>query len=153
MAHFRKLANVDAGFDANRYLQVVPARGTTRLYLIAGDRMNVQTDHEGVATAAIAKGDSRWAHGNPALSAWEKGQTIQEVTLKVVAPGETKLRGTLDGKEWASPVDVVVVNAPPSRRVGAAVSPDIRLAIQGVSLREAVLMVAEDQMNSDINQD
>jgi hypothetical protein len=155
MAYFRKLPGIDeAGFDADRYLQVVPVNHTSRVYLVAGADMDISTDDENIAKVAFDLDDNKRLHRNRSLNDWEKAQSLREVKIKGVAPGKTQLHARLNGADWSNPLNVVVVNDADSRRVGkdsATVSPDIRQAIAGVSLREAVLMVAEDQMNSAIS--
>jgi hypothetical protein len=155
MSNFHKRAGVDqAGYDESRSLQVVPVGKTSRIYLVAGDGMDIHVENEQVATATIG-GDSRAAHKDKTLSGWEKAQTLREVKIKGVSPGSTQLWATLDGAPYTAPLNVDVVTDHDSRRVGdsaATVSPDARQAIQTASLREAVLIVAEDQMHSAICQ-
>ena len=158
MAHFRKLPGVDpAGYDETRNLQVVPVARTTRIYLVAGGDLTVETDDTSVATVAADSGDNRRAHSNPALTPWEKSQNVREVRLRGVAAGSTKLRALINGTDdWVQPMDVVVVTDPDARRVGAGgsatVSEDVRTAVQGMSMRDAVIMIAEDQLHSAICQ-
>jgi hypothetical protein len=154
MANFRKPAGADdAGFDADRSMQVIPVGRIARLYLIAGDGMEVAIDDTSIASVTIDPSDNPRAHSNSALTGWEKTQSIRELRVRGLTLGSTQLHGTLNGNEWANPVNIVVVNDPEARRVGGAatVSPDIQQTIATSTLRDAVLLVAEDQMNSAVS--
>jgi len=151
MAHFQKIPGIDgAGYDSKRYLQVVPVGRTTRVYLVAGQDLSVEMDDEKVATC-VDKGVNKKAQNSPGLSDWEKQQSLRELVVKGVSAGETKLRAKLNGGDWSSPLSIVVVDNLDSRRAGASVanvSKHLHDEIRDKSLREAVLIVAEDQMNS-----
>jgi hypothetical protein len=155
VANFHKRPGVDeAGYDASQSLQVIPTGRTSRVYLVAGDGLDIHVEDEGIATATMSGGDMRGAHRDNTLSDWENHQTIREVKIKGVSPGQTKLWATFDGAQFTEPLTIDVVADRDSRRVGdspATVSADARLAIQTASLRDAVLIVAEDQMNSAIS--
>jgi hypothetical protein len=64
--------------------------------------------------------------------------------------GMTKLLAVLpDGTAWQNPTTVLVVSNLNARQVDAGpVSPEFKQELQGMSLGEAVLRVAQDQMNS-----
>jgi hypothetical protein len=151
MAHFRKIPGIDdAGYDDRRYLQVVPVGRTTRVFLVAGSDLSAAIDDESIA-ALSDKGESKTAKKNASLSSWEKEQSLRELVIKGVSPGSTKLRAKWGSSDWSKPLDVVVVDNLDSRRCGttaASVSRHLHDEIRGKSLREAVLIVAEDQMNS-----
>lgn len=153
MPHFRKLPGIDpAGFDERRNLQVVPVGITSRIYLVAGGDLDVSVDDESVAKVTFDTSDNKQAHKNNGLTGWEKSQSLREIRIKGVGPGRTtKLHARLNGADWTIPLNVSVVSDQSYRRVGATVSADARAAIQSAdSLREAVILVAEDQMHSSI---
>jgi hypothetical protein len=95
--------------------------------------------------------DSAGAHKDNTLSDWEKDQFIRVITLVAKSAGSTRLRATLDGKDWIAPLTVRVIHDATCRQVGKAkaqVTPELRQEIQSMSLRDAVIRVAEDQMHS-----
>ena len=150
MAYFRKLNGQDmAGFDESRYMQVISIGKTSSVYLVAGGDMDIFTDDDDIATVKADAGDNKRAHVNGGLDSWEKSQNLR-IVIKAVCPGTTKLRAQINGCDWSNPLNITVVADQNGRRVGAYVSPDARQAIQGASLRDAVMIVAEDQMNSAI---
>ena len=80
---------------------------------------------------------------------------IRTLTLLGKSPGSTLLHAQLNGNDWIVPLTIRVMNDPSCRQVGKAVAqvtPELRTEIQALSLRDAVMRVAEDQMNSAISQ-
>ena len=153
MPHFRKIPGIDpAGFDERRNLQVVPVGVTSRIYLVAGGDLEVSVEDDSVARVTFDTSDNKKAHSSAGLTGWEKSQSLREIRIKGIGPGRTtKLHAKLNGADWTVPLNVSVVSDQSYRRVGATVSADARAAIQGAcSLREAVILVAEDQMHSSI---
>lgn len=154
MSHLRKPGNRDlSGFDPGRNLQIMPVNKKTSFYLVAGDGLEVGTEDESCAVATAGAGDDRLAHKDATLSAWEKNQVIRVIKLHAKAPGTTRLHAKFQGMDWIDPLTVRVTQDPDSRQVGksrAEVTPELRKELQGLSLREAVIRVAEDQMNSAI---
>ena len=154
MAHLRKPGGRDlTGYDAARNLQILPLGKSTSFYLVSGDGLEVFTDDPACASVNAGAGDSRDAHRDRTLTAWEKSQVIRVVRLTARAPGTTRLRATLDRRDWITPLTVRVTQDPDARQVGrdvAQVTPELRAELEGLPLREAVMRVAEDQMNSRI---
>ena len=156
MAHLRKPSSDDAsGFDSSRNLQILPVAKRTRFYLVAGADLDVFVDDESCAELAGGGGDDAKAHGDRALSGWEKSQVIRTLTVTGKSPGSTVLHAKLNGNDWIAPLTIRVMTDASCRQVGRAVAqvtPELRVEIQGLELREAVMRVAEDQMNSAISQ-
>jgi hypothetical protein len=153
MAHFRKIGWDQVGFDSNRSVQVVPTRGKATLYLIAGEDLDLSIEDTGVASLSAGGTDDAAAHKDGGITAWEKAQYIRKVVI-TGGPNEanTVLHARLGTSDWTVPVQIQVVNDKDSRRVRdkGNVTPTARAEIQGLSLRDAVIRVAEDQMNSKI---
>ncbi|MGU7775904.1 hypothetical protein ACV229_37850 [Burkholderia sp. MR1-5-21] len=154
MANLHKPSNSDpSGYDANRNLQVMSINRRTTFYLVAGAGLDVFTDDENVAVASSGASDNAGAHRDGTLSGWEKDQVIRVVNLAAKSPGTTLLRATLDGSDWIAPLTVRVIGDATCRQVGKAkaqVTPELRRELQTLSLRDAVIRVAEDQMCSAI---
>ena len=73
------------------------------------------------------------------------------VKVTGITPGTTQLYATGQNRLINDWIDVTVVNDTYSRRVGKTIadsSIDIRQEAQSLNLRDAVMLVAEDQMNS-----
>ena len=154
MANLHKPGD-QTGYDADRNLQIMSLNMQTKFYLIAGAGLDVFTDDDDIAVASSGASDSTGAHKDATLSDWEKDQVIRVITLAAKSAGSTRLRATLDGKDWIAPLTVRVLHDATCRQVGKAtaqVTPELRQEIQGMSLRDAVIRVAEDQMHSAIAQ-
>jgi len=156
MAHFRKIGTRDqAGFDADTGRQLLPRGKETIFYLVAGPDLSVEVADESVATVYSGKGDDKSAHRIGALTQWENSQIVRKVTVKAgMSIGVTKLRAVKDGNDWAESIEIQVTTDPDYREVGKGLgecSPDLREALQAMSLREAVIRVAEDQLHSAIS--
>jgi hypothetical protein len=153
--HLQKPGYSDpSGFDSSRNLQVLPITKRTQFYLIAGAGLNVFLDDDTCAQLVVGDGDDAAAHRDGSLSGWEKGQHIRKLTVIGTGLGSTTLRAQRDGRDWIAPLTVRVIQDPSCRQVGKAkaqVTPELRAEIQGLSLRDAVMRVAEDQMNSAIS--
>lgn|GEM_PF-2659852 len=156
MANLHKPSNVDQrGYDASRNLQVMSLNQRTTFYLVAGAGLDVFTDDENVAVASAGASDSKQAHKEGSLSDWEKDQVIRVIGLTAKSPGTTLLRATQDGSDWIAPLSVRVIGDSTCRQVGKAkaqVTPELRRELMDMSLRDAVIRVAEDQMCSAIAQ-
>ncbi len=154
MSHIRKPSHgFRAGYDAERNLQVLPVGKKTSFYLIAADDLVVSIDDPGIATVSATEGDDKNAHKDKTLTSWEKGQVISVIRVAAVAEGSTKLRAKYLGLDWIEPLTVRVTQNADYRQVGKGkgeVTPELRQEIQGLPLREAVIRVAEDQLNSRI---
>jgi hypothetical protein len=155
MANLHKPNSDRTGYDANRYLQLLSVNKRTKFHLVSGAGLDVFTDDEDIAVASTGATDDAASHRDSSLSEWEKNQVIRLITLAGKSPGTTQMRATLDGKDWIEPLTVRVIEDATCRQVGKAkaqVTPELREEIQGLDLRDAVIRVAEDQMNSAIAQ-
>jgi len=154
MSHLRKLGTWDAaGYDASRNLQILPIGQSTTFHLIAGGGLDVAVDKPDYVSLMAGSDDDKSVHKSAELTAWEKDQIIRKIVLVGKAFGETKLRAKLNGSDWIAPLTVSVVQDPNWRQVGKApgeATDQMRKELKTLSLREAVLRIAEDQMHSAI---
>lgn len=154
MSHLRKPGNRDlSGFDASRNLQILPLARKTSFYLVGADGLDVFVENPDCADLAQGALGAPSAQNDKALTGWEKTQVIRPITVTARAPGTTRLRATYLGSDWIEPLTIRVTQNPDARQVGrgrAEVTPELRAELEGMPLREAVIRVAEDQMNSAI---
>ncbi len=156
MAHFRKIGTRDqAGFDAGANRQLLPRGKETTFYLVAGSDLSVQVDDESVAKATSGSADDKSAYRSGVLTQWENSQAVRKVSVKAgMSMGITTLRALKGGNDWAEPIEIEVTTDPDYRAVGKGLgecTPLLREALQAMSLREAVIRVAEDQLSSSIS--
>ncbi len=153
MAHLRTLrGDLDSGFDGSRNLLVVPARGTRNVFLVAGAGLEVSIEDEDVATVS-ERNPTRAESRDYRLGEWERSQGLRCLRVTGVQDGDTVLHARQDdGRDWVAPLTIRVVQDMDARqaREPAAITPELKRELQQLSLREAVLRVAEDQMNSRI---
>jgi hypothetical protein len=153
-----RFASVDLrrsiGFDEDRGLMIVQAGKTAELYLVAGENLNVYTEDPDIATVVSQDKDVAAAHKHTQVTPGETGQTIRLVTVKAGnREGTTELRAGAGGIGWGGPISVQVVRDANRRQVRSGIgeaTPEIREEIAQLSLRDAVIRVAEDQMNSSV---
>jgi hypothetical protein len=141
------------GFDSDRSLLVVSTTSRSLIYLVAGAGLNVQIDDESVATWSQGAAPKSTA-GLP-LSDWEKQQDIRVLSIKGLKTGAAVLNAFLDdGRPWIQPLQIQVVDNADRRQSGdkGKITPELRDELQGLSMRDAVVRVAQDQMNSAIGQ-
>ncbi len=141
MPRFVKLGGPE-GFDDNRNLQVLSVGTKTEFSLVdedGEDDLQAWADDEDILEAKTVLGSRTARH---------------KVTLRAKSIGTTRLRFVRRGLVLVSPaLTVSVVGDPNARQVGKAVGEagaDMKRELQGLSLREAVLRVAEDQLHSSL---
>jgi hypothetical protein len=155
MAHVRNLPGMnDNGFDSTNDLLVLPVGKTSDLYLVDTSPLGtaVVADDPGVATV-LEKDETRLLGNSKKLRPDERGNPVSRLTVKGLRVGSTTLRSQRTvGSEAIDPIEVRVVPDPDYRQAGEkrAITPEFRAELQGMELRDAVLRVAEDQMNSKI---
>ncbi len=138
MPSFVKLGG-PAGFDDNRNLQVLPIGTRTEFRLVdenGEDDIEAWADDEDILEAKAVSGSRTARH---------------KVTLRGKSIGTTRLRFVRRGLILASPaLTVSVVPDPNARQVGitGAAGVEMQRELQGLTLRQAVLRVAEDQLHS-----
>jgi hypothetical protein len=156
MPNLHKPAHSDSiGYDEDRNLQVMSVKKRAKFYLVAGANLDVATDDEDIASTTSGADDNAAAHKDRTLTGWENAQVIRNITVTANAPGTTQLRATLGGRDMIAPLTIRVMDDATRRQVGKArnqVTSELRNELQNMSLREAVLRVAEDQMHSAIAQ-
>ncbi len=152
MSNIRKAHSWDkAGFDAERNLQVLAIGKRTSFTLVAGDGLDVRFEGDDCLDYNVGGLDDKTLHKNASLSAWEKQQILRRIDLKAKAVGSTVMHAYFQGSDWIAPLTVRVVSNQQSRQVGKAlgeVTPALRDELQKLSLRDAVIRIAEDQMHS-----
>jgi hypothetical protein len=154
MAHLRTLPGLgDSGFDRSRSLLTLSVRQTTNVYLIAGSDLKVDSRSSSIAKVDEAKTISKAETLNPALSGWEKQQNMRKFVVTGVSIGRTTIDGLLpDGRPWIKPLEVAVVGNADYCQAdhGGGATAELTTELTPLSLREAAIRVAEDQMNSKI---
>ncbi len=154
MSNVRKAHAWDqAGFDAERNLQVIGLGKRTSFALVAGDGLDVSFEGDDCLDHTVGTGDDKGLHGNSALSGWEKQQILRRVDVKAKALGTTVMHAYFQGSDWIAPLTIRVVSDQQNRQVGKSVgevTSALRDELQKLSLRDAVIRIAEDQMNSAI---
>ena len=155
MAHVRSLAGFnDTGFDPDRNLLVVPAGKTASLYLVDTSVLGTDVVPDDPTVATVAEKDqTKQLSNSKKLRPDERGHAVSKLTVKGLRVGTTELRSAETvGSEAIDPVEVRVVADADARQSGekGAITPELRDELQSLTLREAVLRVAEDQMYSKI---
>lgn len=156
MAHFRKIGGDLSGYDEARQHYILPVNKKGVIHLVAGEGLLVEPDDPDIVNVSAGLGDDKAAHKGRGLTDWEKEQAIRKIVISAkLKEGTTMLRAKKDGAEWSAPLKVQVTMDKDARRVGKTlgqVTPELRTELQELSLRDAVIRVAEDQMNSAIAQ-
>ncbi len=154
MANLVKFPNDSAGFDRSRNLHVMPTNRTTTFYLVAGQNLTVMSSDDSIFTVSAQAGDDQGAHKMAGLSAWERSQHIRKIVVKSGnATGSARLlaRDAAQNNQIL-PLDVFVVRDGNARRVtdSMGVEPTLKRELEQLSLRQAVLRIAEDQLFSNV---
>lgn len=150
MAHLKSASQFGVGFDSARSLLVVPIIKPQSVFLVAGGDLTVSIDDETVAT--VTEGELGVTK-NVQFADWEQEQVIRRLTIKGLKVGTAILNARLkDGRPWIMPLEIRVVDNGDARQTEdkGAITPKLREEIQKLSFRDALVRVAEDQMNSAI---
>jgi hypothetical protein len=155
MARFTSVDRTrSVGFDEERGLLIMQAGKKAELYLVAGENLNVYAEDPDLVSVTSKDKDVAAAHRSTEVTSGEQGQTVRLVTLKAGArEGTTELRAGSGGIGWAGPLEIQVVQNAERRQVGRGIGEatgEIREELLGLSLRDAVIRVAEDQMYSNV---
>lgn len=153
MAHFGTLPGTSqAGFDRDRFLQVVPVRQTRTVYLFAGADLDVRVEQTEVATLTGDRTATAAEHRRRDLTSWEREVDMRRLVVRGERPGTTRLVARqASGAEFARALEIRVVDDQDARQAGgiASISPGLRTELAAMrSTRDAVIRVAEDQMHS-----
>lgn len=143
-----------AGFDAGRNLQILGLHQKTSFTLVAADGLDVRFDGDDCVTHSLGALNEKSLHKNTSLSAWEKEQILRRITVTGKAVGTAVMHATFQGSDWIAPLTIRVVSNSQNRQVGSAtgeVTSALRVELQGLSLRDAVIRVAEDQLHSAVS--
>ena len=150
---FVKLADT-TGFDASRDLLVLPLRQQTNLYLPNfGAPLRIRSADPKIASIAASQDLAAQSAALKNLAKNDPVATWFGVT-KIVMKGETLgttqlLAEQMDGTQYQNPTKVVVVSNLDGRQVDRnSVSLQLQQELQSMSLRQAAVRVAEDQLYS-----
>jgi hypothetical protein len=153
MAYLTTLAgHRDGGYDAARNSVVVPLNGTTSLYLVAGSGVDIRIDNPDVASCSHAD-PAPWERKQAKVLPWDANAPLKRLDIKGRRVGQ---RATVSFRvgtaEVIEPLRILVVDNMDARQITGTgtVPPALREEIASMSLRDAVLRVAVDQMNSTI---
>ncbi len=140
----------DGGYDPIRNTVTVAPSATCSLYLVAGSGIDVRIDNTAAATCANADA-TPWERKNAKVLPWDAKESIKRLDIVGRTVGRrATLTFRVGEREVLDPLRVVVVDNLDGRQLtGKGVVPEeLRQEIAQLSLREAVLRVAEDQMHS-----
>jgi len=157
MSHLRaSVTGSSSGFDSSRNLLVLPINGTIDLYLVAG--ADLEPVLEGEAVAVAERKTSKGEQSSRELDAWERANGIRAFTFRGKTLGNGTFRARTRGTtiDQIAPLTVRVTANKDNRQAGdgpkgqPVISPELRLELAALPFRDALVRLAEDQMNSAI---
>lgn len=152
MAGIMMFPNQSGGFDSANNLLVIPTYDSAAVYLVAGADLAVSVLDPDLVAVTAGTGDDKSAHNRAGVDEWTNAQSIRRITLKTNgAKGTTKLVArTAAGADFIAPLTIYVVANKEARRTAdkGEIEPALRVELQKLPLRQAVLRVAEDQLHS-----
>jgi len=94
--------------------------------------------------------DDKGSHNRAGLSSWKNSVQIRKIVLRSGnATWKTVLHArNTDSRDWIKLLDVFVVADANARRADDAVEPTLRAELEKMSLREAVIRFAHEQISS-----
>ena len=132
----------------------MPQNNQSTFYLVAGQNLTVDSSDKSIITVDAKLEDDKNAHKLAGLSKWEQAQNLRKITIKSGNKlGNSKLLAQDEfGNNQILPMDVFVVASRNSCRAtdNIGVEPTFKNELEQISLREAVLRIAEDQLYSNI---
>lgn len=158
MPHFRELVytGTAGGLDYEQSLLVMNTSSIKKLLLVAGNGVTaVEIDPKEPEIAEIQLGgaDPSLNKNELLLTGWEKQNQLQILTVKTKNKTGKGLIKTYDAekKYLTKPLELRVIQDPDWRQCGErSHNPEFAEELKGMSLRNAVIRIAEDQMNSRI---
>ena len=160
MPHLRaSVTGPSAGFDASRSLLVLPVGGTTDLLLCAGATLDPRLD--GDAAEVVERPVARPEATNARLTGWERTNDVRAFRFKGKTVGDATFNAFLPGTTlpYIQPLTVRVTTDQDRRqggdgpKGGTSISPALTVELAGMHFRDALVRLAEDQMNSTIGRD
>lgn len=152
MPNLFKMPNDSGGFDRGRNTLVLPINTTDSIYLVAGTTLQVTSSDPSIVTVSAGAGDDPRFHKMEGLSGWEKSQSIRKITLRTGTTAGTATLVARDSNDidQIAPLTMIVVNDQYARRVtdNLGIEPSMKSELTKLSLRQAVLCIAEDQLYS-----
>lgn len=155
MANLFKPPNDSAGFDPDRNYFVMPRNTRATFFIIAGQDLKIDSSDMSIFTVTAQSGHESGAQKMAGLSDWGKAQHIRKLVLESSKEktGSAKLLARdMGNNDQILPLDVFVVPDSNARRVTENLGIDQKLKeeLEQLSLRQAVLRIAEDQLHSKV---
>lgn len=155
MSNIRKTNAWDqAGFDADRNLQILGLHQKTSFTLVAADGLDVGFEGDDCLTHSLGALDEKSLHKDKNLSGWEKEQILRRITVTAKSVGTAVMHARFKGSDWIAPLTIRVVSNSQNRQVGkeaGEVTSALRIELQKLPLRDAVIRIAEDQLHSAVS--
>jgi hypothetical protein len=147
MAHFMMLPGQDLGFDASRNSLVLGAGKTANVYLVGGHEHEIKVENGTAVTVASKDVDDKGSHSGLHLA---KTDFARKVSIKAGAGSGSADVTSYDSRGFITAlITVYVTGKDEGRRIDdKSMDPEMREEIDSLPLREAVIRVAEDQMQS-----
>lgn len=154
MANLFKPPNDSAGFDPDRNYFVMPQNTKATFFIIAGQDLKIDSSDTSIFTVTAQSGHESGAQKMAGLSDWGKAQHIRKLALRSTnKTGSAKLLARdMGNNDQILPLDVFVVTDSNARRVtdNIGIEPTLKNELEQLSLRQAVLRIAEDQLHSKV---
>lgn len=151
MAGITTLPNQSQGFDSARNQLVLPVNSSATVYLVAGSGLTVSVGDTDLVRFTAGAGDDKGAH-NRGLDTWSNAQELRKIVIRSGSKtGATLLYAkTEQGYDFIAPLKIYVVMNAEARRAAdkGEIEPELRAELQKLSLRQAVLRIADDQLHS-----
>ncbi len=150
MTYFMKLNSEMAGFDKDRNTLVMGQNSSARFYLLGGAGHQVRIDGSIVTVQAGEDDDKAFHKGTPNVG---KTEYVRKVTVTTKSQtGQATLVATDgNGLPSAAPITIYVADNKQGRRVADKdMDSEMRVELQKLPLRDAVIRIAEDQVHSDL---
>jgi hypothetical protein len=158
MAHLRPDNKFGGfGFDSDNSLVAIPVRQSATIYLVAGEDLVVEIPQQSVATFSEAAVSGKDQALSPGLTPWEKAQNLRRLTINGVGVGSAVLNAYTprDRRPWVKPLQIEVVTSLDYRQASIedkrlVLAPKLAQELASLPFRDALIRVAQDQMNSKI---
>ncbi|MBC7796769.1 MAG: hypothetical protein H7Z37_07850 [Pyrinomonadaceae bacterium] len=152
------------GFDSGRSMVVIPVAKRCSVYLIAGGDLKVDVYKEPLnleagnakEIATVTEGDvSKKEASDNTLTEWERQQSIRKFTIEGKSMGRVYVRALVDNLyNFTLPLEIRVVDNGTFGQASkaGAIPQEFEVDLSKLSLKEAAVRVAEDQMHNEVGQ-
>lgn len=155
MTYFRKITGEKSGYDASHNLYVIPIKQKAVIHVVMASGLDIVIDDPDLVQIQLGDDNDEYAHKHYKGTDIEEKNPIRKVTMTAqLKTGSTWLRGKYKGWDYTEALKVQVVSDANARQVGKTlgqVTPELAAELKQMSLRDAVMRIAEDQMNSTIS--